>query len=816
MIGMGRAVLRTGWICGLGLLWASLGWGATLKFASPSYRVGETQRGVSVTLVVSAPDCGNLQIEEGTVTVRSVEASPASAQAGQDFNARTYTVPLGGVGNSPITRVLENLLRDDSQAEGDETFRLVLEAAPSQVTCSGNQTEPLTIDPAGATVTIADDEPPLTTQRVQFERGSLTVDEGGAVDIAVVRDHTEGSVAVDVTLTAEAGTVTPLSRTVTFSADSGRQSFQVQSVNDSIVVDETVRLELSNPRVVSGDVLVELGSTSSAELKIVNDDEPEVPSNHVDPKVDLDRRVRPGQKFTLQVKASNANGPLTGVEVVWDIVGPALLDGDKKSTTGDDGIASNVVIVNANAPAREAVKVTATVEGTQQPAEFSFVVEPLDASQPAESGAASVGKAIGALCRSAQADEKLCGYFNALSPTQQDEALEELDGDELGGTETLALGGVGDQMKNLGARLAALRGGASSQPAQHLAIQIQGKPVSPGTIVAVIAARDSSAALKAAVDRELASLDDPENPQNPEETDQDTEMAQPDIQALPRLGVFLSGRVSFGEQDDRSALGGEAGFELDTRGLTAGVDYRLTNSVFLGAAAGLLSTSSDLSHDGGALDARGGSLSVFGLFQPGRSLYLQGALTYGRSDYDMTRNLDLPVIGRKTARADTRGTQLAAGFDVGSDRHWRAHTFSGVVRTSYVRAEIDGYSERGADPFDIEVTAQEVESLQSELGLEWAYTGQLSWGLLQPVLRVSYLHEFEADARLIRGRFLVDPDLSHYFSIPTNEPDRDFFSGGFTLMAQTLHGSIFLSFDQELGRSDVTTGTVTLGIRKDF
>jgi hypothetical protein len=84
------------------------------------------------------------------------------------------------------------------------------------------------------------------------------------------------------------------------------------------------------------------------------------------------------------------------------------------------------------------------------------------------------------------------------------------------------------------------------------------------------------------------------------------------------------------------------------------------------------------------------------------------------------------------------------------------------------------------------------------------------------MLRFSYLHEYEADARLIRGRFLVDPDPDNFFSIPTNEPDRDFFLGGFTLEAATLHGSFFLSYDQDLGRSDVTTGTVTLGLRQDF
>src|ERR1044071_5282732 len=127
--------------CGLGLVMAAAGRGATLRFDRGDYRVQETQLGVTVTLVLEAPDCdGDPEVAEGTVTVRSGASNPVSAVPGQDFAARTYTIPIGGVDQAAITRVLEGLLLDDAQREGPETFRLTLENAPSQISCSGGGT----------------------------------------------------------------------------------------------------------------------------------------------------------------------------------------------------------------------------------------------------------------------------------------------------------------------------------------------------------------------------------------------------------------------------------------------------------------------------------------------------------------------------------------------------------------------------------------------------------------------------------------------------------------------------------------------------
>ena len=902
---------------------AATGWGATLRFAPASYNAVETQSAVTVTLVLDASDCaGDAEVEEATVTVRAVESVPVSAQAEQDFRSAAYAVPLGGVENSPISRVLESLILDDAEREGPESFRLVLESGPSTIGCSDGPDVPLTLDPAGATVTV-DDPEDLTRQTVSFADDVVIVTEPASgtrsVEVPVVRSSPEGKVEVDVTvrlISAESDDVVACGK-LTFVEGDDTETCEVQVRADADPDDDTVELVLSEPRRLSGPIDVVLGSPSEVtltiedvtgpptvrfaqarierpeaattvavqiqregdssgavsvdvkvaggsaipgqdfvpkatervtlaagesqatyRLQIINDDLDEAAEETVvlellNPSgaelgspsevtvaivdddepgalqpVDPPETARPGEILTFRVKAPNV---MEGTPVTWEIEedgtgGAELVDGST-SFTDADGVAVKQVRLG---PHSGTLKVSAQV-GQQSPLTFTVDVKGLADLVPInDTGAASVAQTIDTMCSRPDRPDSLCSYFSGLSDTDQAGALEELDGDELGSVGSAALSGVGDQVSSLGSRLAALRGGAAELDARQLTLLIRGKPVDLGALASAFAAWRRAAALDAAFERQrAAAFGDQEEAAPP---------AGPATPTTPepRLGVFLNGRISFGEQPDRSASGGEAGFDSETLSLTAGLDYRLRDALFVGVAAGLVSSGTDLSDDGGTLDAEGQSLSLFGLYQPGGSLYVQATATYGRNDYDMTRNLELPLQEVLSARASTDGTQVALGVDVGLDRAWKAETLSGFARLSWVEAELDAYRETGADPFNVEIEAQTLSSLLSELGLEWTHAASFRWGLLRPTLRLSYLHEHGDDSRLIRGRFLVDPAPDNLFSIPTNAPDRDFFNAGAGLIAQTLHGAVFLFYDRELSRSDLHVETVAIGVRRDF
>ncbi len=283
----------------------------------------------------------------------------------------------------------------------------------------------------------------------------------------------------------------------------------------------------------------------------------------------------------------------------------------------------------------------------------------------------------------------------------------------------------------------------------------------------------------------------------------------------PKWGLFISGKISLG---DRPTSERETGFDFETLGLTAGLDYSFSDRLIGGVALGYLDTATDLVDDGGTLDAQGYSLSTYGTYYAG-DFYLEGVLSYGRNELDQVRNVDLPQPfqgqSRFIARGSADGQQLSFNLGVGYEAAFGATAVIGKGSLTWVDAEVDGFAERGAGPFNLRIGDQTIESLQSEARLDVtrAITVE-SWGMvLHPVLGLAYLHEFEDDSRLIRGSFVEDLTGNTFF-VPTESPDRDFFrlSAGFT-MAWIRGRSAFLLYDKDLDRTDLNVYTISLGLR---
>ncbi len=187
------------------------------------------------------------------------------------------------------------------------------------------------------------------------------------------------------------------------------------------------------------------------------------------------------------------------------------------------------------------------------------------------------------------------------------------------------------------------------------------------------------------------------------------------------------------------------------------------------------------------------------------------------------RNIDLPQPFRGqqrfTALGSPDGDQVSVSLGGGYDAQIRrtsgatSWTVGGFGSLSWIDSDIDGYTERDAGPFNLVVAGQSVESLLSEAGLEVAYASSQSWGVLRPTLRLSWLHEFEDDARLIRALFAEDVTANE-FVIPTEEPDRDFFNLTAGLTATMARGrTVYLIYETDLERDDLDVYTFTFGAR---
>lgn len=288
-----------------------------------------------------------------------------------------------------------------------------------------------------------------------------------------------------------------------------------------------------------------------------------------------------------------------------------------------------------------------------------------------------------------------------------------------------------------------------------------------------------------------------------------------------RLGGFLNGTIGTGEKD---ATDRENAFEYDVRGITAGLDYRFADDLVAGVAVAYSSFDSDFDRSatvaGGDVESDGYTVSLYGTYYLER-LYIDGIASYGDNSIDMRRrivytsNTSRPSQNR-TAVSDTDSNQLLVSIGGGYDTQRDALTFGPHARLTYLDVDVDGYQERGAMGLNLEVDAQEVESLQSTLGVHVSSSISRPGGVLVPQARLEWHHEFDDDVRTIVARYLHDPNRVQ-LAASTDEPDRDYFTLGLSLSGVFRGGTQgFVDYETVLGLDDITDHVITAGVRAEF
>jgi len=360
---------------------------------------------------------------------------------------------------------------------------------------------------------------------------------------------------------------------------------------------------------------------------------------------------------------------------------------------------------------------------------------------------------------------------------------------------------LGTQLRNVSTRLAALRSGA-------VGMSLQGLPTGAGLNDALGSEVAGLAAGLAEVTGGAASGDDASN----------TLFAFGD----GRLGVFINGSLSSGDKDPTS---NEDGFSFDGWGLTAGVDYRFTDSAILGLAVGYNSGSTDLDNNGGSLDTDGYSLSLYGTYYPDEHVYADAVITYGSNSYDQERNIRYRVGNynvNQVASADYDSSQWSATIGAGYDIPRGPWTFTPVVQLQYLSADVDGYTERMSAPnapgggWGTRLGDMDQESLTSMLGFNVSHAFSTNWGVILPQLHLDWVHEYKNDAVAINGSFVDDP-TSGVFGVRSDRPDSDYYNARLGVSAQLARGnSLFLYYNKVLGYRNLDLDSLGAGVRLTF
>jgi outer membrane autotransporter protein len=301
----------------------------------------------------------------------------------------------------------------------------------------------------------------------------------------------------------------------------------------------------------------------------------------------------------------------------------------------------------------------------------------------------------------------------------------------------------------------------------------------------------------------------------------------PDQGGLGPIGLFAIGSAGFEDQDSTKR---EIGQNTDRYGIAVGLDYQFDNAL-VGFAVDYLRENTDFDSHAGDMQNDEIGVQVFGAlyFTPQAYAIIGGR--FADNDYDLSRrffvdfNQDLDpdeVDHFEKAKADTDGIKysvVAGGgyeFPLGGG-------FEGGLAASleFERTEIDGYSEKNADPTgSFRYDDDDIETLTSTLEgrlQKTFYSGSVA---VVPVVYLRYLHEFADDSRTIEAT--VRESVSGLpgedeVKFRTNNPDRNYFSVGGGVFTDFGVGlSAFASFDVLFGHSYRNEQTVNVGVRGTF
>jgi len=221
-----------------------------VQFAASTYSVVESA-GVANIIV-------NLSSASGQPVTVDYATSNGTAAAGSDYTTTSGTLTFNP---GETSKTIPVPILDDGATEGDETVNLTLNN-PSGATLGA---------PAAATLTIIDDEGPVT---VSFSSAAYTTNEASAsatITVSLNRVDAVNTVTVNYATsdgTATAGSdYTSAAGTLTFNPNETVKTFSVPILNDTLDENnETVNLALSNP------ANAVLGTVGNATLTITDDD----------------------------------------------------------------------------------------------------------------------------------------------------------------------------------------------------------------------------------------------------------------------------------------------------------------------------------------------------------------------------------------------------------------------------------------------------------------------------------------------------------------------------------------------------------------
>lgn len=278
----------------------------------------------------------------------------------------------------------------------------------------------------------------------------------------------------------------------------------------------------------------------------------------------------------------------------------------------------------------------------------------------------------------------------------------------------------------------------------------------------------------------------------------------PMTQESKRWSVFIEGSGGSATVDGADGING---YDFDTYGTTLGADFRVNNHFTVGIMGNYAKSEASLANNG-SIDADGYRAAVYAtLYQGG--FYVDALLGGGYNSYDTKRS---GLLGYAEASPD--GSEINALLNGGYDMHQGNWTFGVMSSVAYTEVFLDQFRETGSlAPLAYDDQSQ--ESLRSNLGAKIAYTSLMGGVKVTPQVRVSWQHEFLDSTQSIDSQF--SSGNSPIFTVNGPEIGRDsaLVSAGVNVQFSPVL-SVYAYYDGQLGRTNYSSNSFTVGLKYDF
>jgi autotransporter-associated beta strand protein len=271
-----------------------------------------------------------------------------------------------------------------------------------------------------------------------------------------------------------------------------------------------------------------------------------------------------------------------------------------------------------------------------------------------------------------------------------------------------------------------------------------------------------------------------------------------------RWGFFVTGLGEFTNVDSTANANG---YDVNTGGITLGVDYRVTPYFAVGLLGGYAHNNVSLV-GGGNIDVNGGTFGAYAtLF--GSGFYLDAAVTGGPSGYDTHRTA---LVG--SASGSTEGADLNVVVSAGYDWKYGNFSIGPTASFEYGYVGLDSFSETGSLA-PMKFPDQNTESETTTFGAKATYEWKVGKITLIPQVSVGWQHEYGSVAYQVVAGFASGAGTN--FTVNGPEIGRDSLLIGAGLsMIWSDRISTYVFYDGDVARTNYDSHTVTGGFRITF